>query len=134
MRYISVAEAANRWGVSQRSVRGYCADGKISGAFLSGKNQYVYSMKNIKKIEGYPLSYWLSSELLNLFSNSTVSSNFICRAGMQTGNNEVFISFLTDKYNQVIENGIVDIEMAENIKQEIIANNYNMTDYQIFDI
>lgn len=50
------------------------------------------------------------------------------------GNNEVFISFLTDKYNQVIENGIVDIEMAENIKQEIIANNYNMTDYQIFDI
>ena len=37
MRYISVAEAANRWGVSQRSVRGYCADGKISGAFLSGK-------------------------------------------------------------------------------------------------
>ena len=62
-------------------------------AFLSGKNQYVYSMKNIKKIEGYPLSYWLSSELLNLFSNSTVSSNFICRAGMQTGNNEVFIRY-----------------------------------------
>ncbi|NYB73800.1 Fic family protein [Sedimentibacter hydroxybenzoicus DSM 7310] len=37
MRYISVSEAANRWGVSQRSVRGYCADGKIPGAFLSGK-------------------------------------------------------------------------------------------------
>ena len=37
MRYISVAEAANRWGVSQRSVRGYCADRKIPGAFLSGK-------------------------------------------------------------------------------------------------
>ncbi len=37
MRYISVAEAANRWGVSQRSVRGYCADGKIPDAFLSGK-------------------------------------------------------------------------------------------------
>lgn len=37
MRYISATEAANRWGVSQRSVRGYCADGKIPGAFLSGK-------------------------------------------------------------------------------------------------
>lgn len=37
MRYISVAEAANRWGVSHRSVRGYCAAGKIPCAFLSGK-------------------------------------------------------------------------------------------------
>ncbi len=37
MEYISVAEAAQKWGVSERSVRGYCAEGKINGAFLSGK-------------------------------------------------------------------------------------------------
>ena len=37
MKYISVAEAAKKWGVSERSVRGYCAGGKISGAFLTGK-------------------------------------------------------------------------------------------------
>ena len=37
MKYISVAEAAKRWGVSERSVRGYCAEGKIDGAFLTGK-------------------------------------------------------------------------------------------------
>lgn len=37
MNYLSVAEAAKKWGVSERSVRGYCAEGRIDGAFLTGK-------------------------------------------------------------------------------------------------
>lgn len=37
MKYISIAEAAKKWGVSERSVRGYCAGRKIDGAFLTGK-------------------------------------------------------------------------------------------------
>ena len=37
MKYISVAEAAKRWNVSERSVRNYCAQGKITDAFLAGK-------------------------------------------------------------------------------------------------
>ena len=37
MKYLSVVEAAKKWGVSERSVRGYCAEGKIDGAFLTGK-------------------------------------------------------------------------------------------------
>ena len=37
MNYISVADAAAKWDISERSVRGYCADGKIEGAFLTGK-------------------------------------------------------------------------------------------------
>lgn len=37
MKYISVAEAAKKWGISERSVRGYCADRRIPGAFLAGK-------------------------------------------------------------------------------------------------
>lgn len=36
--YLSVTEAAQKWGVSERSVRGYCADGKIHGAVRKGKN------------------------------------------------------------------------------------------------
>ena len=35
--YISVAEAARRWGLSERSVRNYCANGRIDGAFITGK-------------------------------------------------------------------------------------------------
>ena len=37
MKYMSVAEIAKKWRVSERSVRGYCADGKIPDAFLTGK-------------------------------------------------------------------------------------------------
>ncbi|MBQ5951553.1 MAG: Fic family protein [Lachnospiraceae bacterium] len=38
MDYISAAEAAKRWGVSERSVRNYCALGRIEGAYLTGKS------------------------------------------------------------------------------------------------
>ena len=37
MRYLSVAEAAKKWGVSERSVRNYCAQGRVDGAILVGK-------------------------------------------------------------------------------------------------
>ena len=37
MGYISVAETAKKWNVSERTVRNYCAHDKIPGAFLTGK-------------------------------------------------------------------------------------------------
>ena len=35
MEYRSVAQTAAAWGVSERTVRSYCAAGKIPGAFLA---------------------------------------------------------------------------------------------------
>lgn len=37
MNYLSVVETAKKWNVSERSVRNYCSEGKIPGAFLTGK-------------------------------------------------------------------------------------------------
>ena len=37
MAYISVADAAKKWNLSERSVRNYCAIGKIPNAVLAGK-------------------------------------------------------------------------------------------------
>lgn len=37
MGYLSVAEIAKKWNVSERSVRNYCANGRVDGAFLTGK-------------------------------------------------------------------------------------------------
>ena len=37
MNYLSVSEAAKKWGVSERSVRNYCAQGRVDGAILVGK-------------------------------------------------------------------------------------------------
>lgn len=37
VKYLSVSETAKRWNLSERSIRNYCAEGRIEGAFLTGK-------------------------------------------------------------------------------------------------
>ena len=37
MRYLSVTEIAKKWNISERSVKNYCAQGRVNGAFLTGK-------------------------------------------------------------------------------------------------
>lgn len=37
MKYLSVPEIARKWNMSERSVRNYCSNGRVSGAFRSGK-------------------------------------------------------------------------------------------------
>lgn len=37
MYYLSVSETAKKWGISERSVRNYCAQGRVDGAILVGK-------------------------------------------------------------------------------------------------
>ena len=37
MRYLSAAEISKKWDVSERSVRNYCANGRVPGAFLTRK-------------------------------------------------------------------------------------------------
>lgn len=37
MRYLSAAEIAKKWDVSERSVRNYCTNGRVPGAFLTRK-------------------------------------------------------------------------------------------------
>lgn len=37
MNYLSVADVAKKWNISERSVRNYCAQGRVDGVFLTGK-------------------------------------------------------------------------------------------------
>ncbi len=37
MKFLSVKEIAKKWNTSERSVRNYCATGRVQGAFLTGK-------------------------------------------------------------------------------------------------
>ena len=43
MGVLSAAEIAELWGVSERSVRNYCAQGRVPGAFLTGKTWNIPS-------------------------------------------------------------------------------------------
>jgi len=37
MSFISVKEASEKWGITERVVRQYCKDGRVPGAFITGK-------------------------------------------------------------------------------------------------
>ena len=41
MNFLSVAKIAKLWNVSERSVRNYCAEGRIPGAMLVGKTWMI---------------------------------------------------------------------------------------------
>ena len=43
MKFLSVAEIAKLWNVSERSVRNYCSEGRIPGAYLVGKTWMIPS-------------------------------------------------------------------------------------------
>ena len=43
MNFLSVAEIAKQWNLSERSVRNYCAEGRIPGAYLVGKTWMIPS-------------------------------------------------------------------------------------------
>ncbi len=55
MEYISVMQFAEKYGISERTARNYCASGKIEGAFLTGKTWNIPAdavlpqRKNVRK-------------------------------------------------------------------------------------
>lgn len=59
MRYCSVAQIAEKWQLSERTVRNYCAKGKINGAFLTGKTW------NIPETAQKPLRKKRSKKIIN---------------------------------------------------------------------
>ena len=61
--------------------------------FKDSENLFYATLSQTCQIEGAPLSYWLPRAMLPLFAQSTIGNRFICRAGMQTGDNEQFLRF-----------------------------------------
>jgi Fic family protein len=49
MNYISVSEFAKKWNIPERTVRNYCATGRIQGAFLTGKTWNIPEDATIPK-------------------------------------------------------------------------------------
>lgn len=52
IKYISVEEVAQNWQISERSVRNYCAQGRVDGSLLEGKTWKIpsYAKKPERKI------------------------------------------------------------------------------------
>ena len=64
MNYLSVSQIAKKWNMSERSIRNYCAKGKINGAFLKGKTWNI--PKNAKKPNRINKKSFKPETLLNI--------------------------------------------------------------------
>lgn len=62
MEYISVNQFAEKYGISERTVRNYCANGKIEGAFITGK---TWSIPADAELPGRKTSLKKASPLLS---------------------------------------------------------------------
>ncbi len=70
MNYISVAIAADNWGISKRSVRNYCAAGRVEGAILKGKTWLIPEsakkpQRTNKSVKNNPLLFALQEQKAN---------------------------------------------------------------------
>ena len=73
MKYMSVSEAAKKWNVTERSVRNYCSNGKVEGAFLQGRVWLIPSEAN-KPSKNIDDEYLKSAqELVDFINASPVS-------------------------------------------------------------
>ena len=61
MRYLSVTEIAKKWNVSERSVRNYCAQGRVIGAFLTGK---TWNIPESRKQANTPVGFTIKHRLI----------------------------------------------------------------------
>ena len=60
--------------------------------FLSGKNRFIRTQEDFKKIPGMPVAYWISKNLIKDFEKGKNLDRFLdVKVGIQTGNNDRFI-------------------------------------------
>ena len=129
MKYYSVAEFSKKWNVSERTVRNYCSNGKITGAFLTGKTW------NIPEVAQKPLRKKRSKKntngLLNILQrekNSKLSGGIYHRLqiDMTYNSNHMEGSMLTHEQTRYIfeTHTIGMTEMAVNIDDIIETTNH----------
>lgn len=76
----------------------------------------IVSVENFSKIPGSPIAYWVSNEVLNIFSeNPSISEVAEPRLGMATANNELFLRFW---YEVSFDN----IKFSSNKREEAISS------------
>ena len=129
MKYYSVAEFAKKWNVSERTVRNYCSNGRITGAFFTGKTW------NIPEVAQKPLRKKRSKKntngLLNILQrekNSKLSGGIYHRLqiDMTYNSNHMEGSMLTHEQTRYIfeTNTIGIMKNAVNVDDIIETTNH----------
>ena len=134
MRYFSVAEMAKKWDVSERSVRNYCANGRVPGAFLTRKmwnipeNAPKPERSNKKKEKPTTLLDILQNEKANKYSGGIYHKTQI---DLTYNSNHMEGSRLThDQTRYIFETNTIGIEKEVLNVDDVIetANHFRCID------
>ena len=137
MRYLSVAEIAKKWDVSERSVRNYCANGRVPGAFLTRKmwnipeNAPKPERSNKKKEKPTTLLDILQNEKANKYSGGIYHKTQI---DLTYNSNHMEGSRLThDQTRYIFETNTIGIEKEVLNVDDVIetANHFRCIDMMI---
>lgn len=129
MKYCSVEEFAKKWNVSERTVRNYCAEGRITGVFLTGKTWNIpeTAEKPLRKKRSKKISDTLLS-VLQREKESRLSDGIYHRLqiDMTYNSNHMEGSMLTHEQTRYIfeTHTIGMTEMAVNIDDIIETTNH----------
>ena len=135
MKFLSVAETAKKWNISERSVRNYCALGKIDGVFLTGKTWNIpegaVKPERINKKPDYPITLL---EILQAEKNSRVSGGIYHKVQIELtyNSNHIEGSRLThDQTRYIFETNTIGIENTAVNVDDIVetANHFRCIDY-----
>lgn len=137
MQYLSAAEAAKKWKISERSVRNYCAKGRVEGAVLNGKTWKIPAdaekpqRSNTKAAKPQTLLEILQREKANKYSGGIYHKTQI---EMTYNSNHIEGSRLThDQTRYIFETNTIGVTgEAVNVDDVIeTANHFRCIDFII---
>ena len=137
MGFLSVSEIAKKWNVSDRMVRSYCAQGRIPGAFLTGKTWNIPSdavkpeRENIKEFSDNPLLNILK-EQKDIKLNGGIYHK--TQIELTYNSNHIEGSTLThDQTRYIFETNTIGVENGTINVDDVVetANHFKCVDYII---
>ena len=135
MKFLSVVEIAKKWNISERSVRNYCALGKIEGAFLTGKTwnipENAVKPDRINKKQSVPTTLL---EILQAEKNSRISDGIYHKVQIELtyNSNHIEGSRLShDQTRYIFETNMIGIgNVAINVDDIVETfNHFRCIDY-----
>ena len=135
--FVSVKEIAKKWNITDRMVRNYCANGKIPGAFLTGKTWNI--PENATKPERKNAKKFSNNLLLNILKEQKdikLKGGIYHKTQIELtyNSNHIEGSTLTHDQTRFIfeTNTIGDIKEALNVDDILeTANHFKCVDYII---
>ncbi len=128
MKYLSVANTAKKWNISERSVRNYCAQGKIDGAFLTGKTWNIpddaTKPDRINKKHSYPETL---IGILRAEKNNRISGGIYHKVQIDLtyNSNHIEGSKLTHEQTRYIfETNTIGVDNALNVDDVVETSNH----------